>query len=144
MITMNDARVVIRRTGMRCDRWFAAGLCLAVWLLPIGCSKSSEDDVRVARNPKEAASQLEAAFQESQAEIRESALAASEAMRQQRYEQAVVSLQTVKAQENVTFDQGMAIHSSMVTLESELIRAIESGDPNARRAYELLKAMKRN
>ena len=105
---------------------------------------SSKDDARVARNPKEAATQLEAAFRESQAEIRDSAQAASEAIRRNEYEHAVVSLQTVKAQPNVTVEQGMAIHSSMVTLESELIRAIEAGDPNARRAYELLRAMNRN
>ena len=41
-------------------------------------------------------------------------------------------------------EQGIAIHNSMVTMEMNLIRAMEAGDPKAKKAYETLKKLKRN
>ena len=70
--------------------------------------------------------------------------AASEAMRNGEYEKAIVTLHTVKQAPGITMEQGLAIHSSMVTLEQTLINAIERGDPKAKQAYELLRRMKRN
>src|SRR5204863_8360930 len=112
-------------------------------LIPAACSKRSEGDFRVARSPKEAASQIEQAFAAAKESTRQAANTASEAMRKGDYEQAVVSLETVLSSEGITVEQGFAIHSSTVVLEGSLINAIRGGDKNAERAYQLLKAMKK-
>lgn len=117
----------------------------STWLLLLsGCSKFSRDNDAIASTPKEAASHLEQAFAAADAEAKRNAELASEAMRKGEYEKAVVSLQVIRSGENVSLEQGMAIHSSIVTLESQLIMAIEAGDPNAKPAHELLKRIKRN
>lgn len=115
-------------------------LCLAAGIL-FGCRKSSD---LAPTDPKQAASQLQQAFEGTAQEVRQTVNAASDAMRQGNYEAAVVSLQTIKSREGVTLEQGLAIHHSTVTMEAQLIRAIESGDEQAKRAYQLLKALKRD
>jgi hypothetical protein len=116
---------------------------VAALLTLAGCSRS-DDGPAIARNPQEAASQLDQAFAAAAPEIKQSVAAASEALRSGEYEKAVINLQVVRSGEALTLDQGLAIHSSVVTLESSLVNAMAAGDPNARRAYELLKAMKRD
>lgn len=115
----------------------------ALWLLvasSTGCGRGG-DDFRVAETPKQAASQLESAFA-ANPQFSGAARAASEALRSGDYQTAVESLQTIKASQDVTVQQGMAVHSSLVALEAGLISAMEAGDPKARQAYERLKAMK--
>ena len=120
-------------------------MVLAMMLAQTGCGKStSNTDFKIASTPKEAASQLEQAFQSAPAQVKEPATAAATAMRSGEFEKAVVSLQLIRQGEAVTLDQGLAIHSSVVALEARLINAMAAGDPNARRAYELLKQLKRN
>lgn len=122
-----------------------AGLGMALLLVLGGCSRSDDDSGKVtATNPKEAASQLERAFANSNPEAKQNADIVSEALRKGDYERAVVSLQAIRSGSNITFEQGVAIHSSIVTLESKLISAMESGDENAKKAYELLKQFKRH
>lgn len=116
---------------------------LTVCLGVTGCSKSEETDVGMPKNPTEAASQLESAFGQASEAARTAAAAAAAALRQKDYEKAVVSLQTVRSTENVTLDQGLAVHGTIVALEAELVSAVQSGDPKAKQAYELLKALKR-
>jgi len=116
---------------------------LTVCLAWMGCSKGEEADVGMPKNSTEAASQLESAFGQASEASRAAAIAAAEAMRQKDYEKAVVSLQTVRSTENVTLDQGLAVHGTIVALEAELVSAVQSGDPKAKQAYELLKALKR-
>ena len=108
-----------------------------------GCSRGAKDGL-TARNPKEAASQLETAFANADAEAKAQAREASEAMRRAEYEKALVSLTAIRGRENATLEQGMAVHGSLVSLEKSLIEAMAAGEPNAKRAYELLKALKRN
>lgn len=108
-----------------------------------GCSKSPEAEAGMATTPEQAASQMEQAFANSDAKMRELAAAASEALRKSEYENAVVSLQTIRGGE-MTPEQRMAVYGSAVTLEARLLNAMQSGDPKAAQAYELLKAMKRN
>jgi hypothetical protein len=115
---------------------------LTVGLVIGGCGQK-DGEASLARTPAEAASQLESSFAGAAPEAQAGAHAAAEALRTDNYEQAVVSLGTVRAAPKVTVEQGLAIHSSVVNLEGRLVRAIESGDPKAKRAYELLKAMKR-
>lgn len=112
-------------------------------LLLSGCGKKDSGAIDVT-SPKEAASSLEQAFHEAPAPVQEEVRQVSEAMRRGEYDKAVLSLQAVKEQSNVTLDQGMAVHGAMVSMESQLIQAIQSGDENAARAYALLRALKRN
>lgn len=126
-------------------RWLprAGSVCAALLLIAAGCGKSEDADPVAAKNPREAASQLESAFAKAPEASRTAALSAAQAMRDKEYEKAVVSLQTAKATEGITLEQGMAVHGSIVNLEAELISAANSGDPKAKQAYELLKALKR-
>ena len=109
-----------------------------------GCSKSTEAETGIAKTPEQAASQMEQAFASADAKTRELAAATSEALRKSEYENAVVSLQTMRASQETTPDQRRAVYNSAVTLEARLISAMESGDKNAERAYQLLKELKKN
>jgi len=109
-----------------------------------GCGKSPDAEAGMARTPEQAASQMEQAFSSADAKMKELAAATSEALRKNEYENAVVSLQTIRANEEITPDQRLAIYSSAVTLEARLINAMQAGDKNAERAYQLLKQLKRN
>jgi hypothetical protein len=117
-------------------------LLLAPW---VGCQKADDDTgALVATTPVQAASQLEQAFAEAPPAARSEVEIVSQALRNGEFEKAVVSLEAVRARENITLEQGLAIHSSVLTLEDRLVRAMDAGDENARRAYELLKRVKRN
>jgi hypothetical protein len=115
-------------------------------LTTAGCSRSAPEDPVVAapKNPEQAATQVSVAFEQAAPEVKQMATVAAEFMRQADYEKAVISLGAIKESQGLTLQQGMAVHNSMVALEASLIQAIEAGDPNAKRAYELLKAHKRN
>jgi hypothetical protein len=112
--------------------------------LVAGCSRSPEQaDAPPPRNPKEAATAIEQVFEQAPGENRQAAASAAEALRGGDYEKAVVHLEAMKLRENITVEQGLAIHQSIVAMEAKLVQAMEAGDPNARRAYETLKRMKR-
>lgn len=96
----------------------------------------------VPETPKQAATQLERVFAQAPPEIKQAAASAAEAMRQNDYEKAVVSLAVVRQQPTPSVEQGMAVHYSMVNMEGQLIKAMENGDPNAKRAYEILRKSK--
>src|SRR5437867_5328729 len=117
----------------------------AALVLLTGCHQSdAAANAAAQRSPKAAASQLRQVFETAAPEVKQNAEAASEAMRKGEYEKAVVSLQVIRTGTNVTLEQGLAIHNSVVAMEGKLISAMEAGDENARRAYRLLKELKRN
>jgi len=120
------------------------GLNVAFLVFAGGCSKSTSDSGVTVSSPKEAASQIQEAFANANAEVKNNAEVASQALRTADYEKAIQSLEAMKARQNLTFEQGMAVHNSMISLEARLIAAMDSGDPNAKRAYELLKKSRRN
>ncbi len=122
----------------------ACGFGAICLLLVSGCGKRADNGGVTVTTPKEAASQLQQAFASANAEAKNNAEVASQALRSADYEKAIQSLEAMKARQNLTFEQGMAVHNSMVSLEAKLIAAMDSGDPNARRAYELLKKSRRN
>jgi hypothetical protein len=130
------------------SRWrgglaFSAAVVLV--LCAAGCGKSDKDAMLAApRSPREAASQIEQAFVQAQPDLRQNAAVASTALRSGDYEKAVVSLMAVRSSEKLTPEQGLAVHHSMVAMEGKLISAIEAGDEKAKRAYQLLKDLKRN
>jgi len=95
-------------------------------------------------NPAEAASELDRTFENADPATKNNVAAASQAMKRGEYEKAVVSLQNVRGSGNLTLDQGMAVHRSVFSIESKLISAIESGDENARKAFQLLRQLNRN
>lgn len=129
-----------RRSASLSATFSALGAAL---LTLAGCGKGG-DGPGIAKNPQEAASQLDQAFAAAAPEIRQSVAAAAAAMRSGEYEKAVLNLQVVRNSQALTLDQGLAIHSSVVALETSLLNGIAAGDPGSRRAYELLKAMKRD
>jgi hypothetical protein len=111
-----------------------------------GCGKA-EGDAGVGAapaKPKQAAAQLEQAFAGAPAEVKQYANAASKALQAADYEGAIQSLHLVQQQGTLTLEQGMAVHHSMVSMETRLIQAINAGDENAKRAYEQLKKARRN
>jgi hypothetical protein len=129
----------------RRSRRLGLGPCLGVLLgLAAACGGCGKEDSgpRVAANPGQAASQLDAAFGKAQPEFQGAARAAAEALRSGDYPAAVDSLQALKGSQSVTPEQGMAVHSSLVVLEGGLISAMEGGDAKARQAYQRLKALK--
>lgn len=113
------------------------GLALAA-----GCRRNADDDLQVARTPKQAAAQLESAFASAPPAFKSAADQAAEALKGGRYVEAVESLQVIKASQDVTVQQGIAVHSSLVQLENELLTAAEAGDAKAKAAYARLKALK--
>jgi hypothetical protein len=122
----------------------AGALLAGLALLMTACGEGGDRSGKInVGSPKQAASQLEQAFVNTAPEVKENAGIASEALRNGDYEKAVISLQAVRATPGITLEQGLAIHGSVLTMEDRLIRAMEAGDENAKRAYALLKQMKR-
>lgn len=109
----------------------------------VGCGKS-DPDLAAQASPKAAAEQIDTAFATAEPELQQNMSAASSALREGQYEKAVVALEVTRSRTNLTLDQGMAVHNSMVALEANLIQAAANGDANAQRAYELLRKAKRN
>lgn len=110
--------------------------------LAAGCGKADED--AGVLTPVQAARSLDEHFAEAPPDVQQTVRVASEALREGNAEKAVVALQTARSQPTLTLDQGLAVHNSLVALEHQLIAAADAGDENAKRAYELLKRVKRN
>ena len=114
-------------------------------VLSDGCSRSADPaGVVVPRNPQQAASQLEQAFANAPPDTKRNADVASDATRNGDYEKAAATLQVIRSGQNITVEQGIAIHDSAVIMETRIVAAMEAGDEKARRAYALLKALNRN
>jgi len=123
--------------------------CLLLAILALcasGCKKADTDTdpgTGVAK-PKQAASHLEQAFAGADAETKNAAAMASEALRSADFEKAVVSLDALKSRQNLTLPQGKAVHEAELALEARLIAAMDAGDPKAKQAFELRKVRRRN
>ena len=119
------------------------GVLTILWL--DGCRKSGDDlSEAVPRNPNEAASQLQKVFEAAAPEIKQTVSVVSEAMQKEDYEKAVVSLQIIRSGKNITLEQGLAIHNSELAMRRRILSRMEAGDENAKRAYKILKELKRN
>jgi hypothetical protein len=108
-----------------------------------GCGMSENE--RLARTPKnltEAASELEQVFADADSTTKGKAAIATQALREEIYDKAVASIISISNQDNLTFEQGMILRNSMVTLQRDLINAAENGDTKAIKAIELLQKRK--
>jgi len=124
-------------------------VCVSVCALLValsGCGKPAKEITASTTplQPKEAASQIQQAFSGATVELKKNAEVVSESLRTANYEQAIQSLEVIKARQNLTLEQGLAVHNSERALVTKLLAAMEAGDPNAKRAYELLKKNSRN
>ena len=118
---------------------------IGIVLLPaLLCGCGGGGDEAEVMTPAEAAGHLDEAFAGAEPEVQQTLQVATEALREGHYEQAVVALEVTRGSTNLTLEQGMAVHESMVALEQNLLNAAAAGDVNARRAYDLLKKAKRN
>jgi uncharacterized protein YicC (UPF0701 family) len=121
----------------------ALGLAAALLLPGLGCRKSStEPDLKAPRSTKEAAAQLEATFANEDAETKAQASQAAAALRQGQYEKAILTLQTMRARQGASLKQGLAVHNSLVSLEVAIVEAMDAGNQDAKRAYQLLRQLK--
>ncbi len=107
-----------------------------------GCG-GNEERLRSSGTPVEAADHLTEAFENASAQTKKNAGIASEAMRKGEYGKALVALESVK-NSSPTFEQGIAVNDSLISLEHELISQMANGDPNARQAYQILKRVNQN
>ena len=124
-------------------KWLGSALLVAL-VVGVGCKNKETGTSAAVPKPKEAAAGLQQAFTAAEPEVKQQAAVASKALQTADYEKAVETITVIKKQPNITFDQGMAIHESEVALEARLINAAAAGDQNAKRAYERLKASRRN
>lgn len=126
-------------------RFLVGGLGV-LFALATGCSKDSEDPLTSAKpmEPKQAASHLQQAFAAAPAELKQTADAASQALQAADYDRAVQTITVIKTRPDLSFEQGLAIHASEVSLEARLIAAMQAGDASAKLAYERLKKSRRN
>ena len=109
------------------------------------CGGDGDDGrIRNSQNVDGAADHLSEAFAGSDSALQKHAKAASEAMRKKTRD-ALISLQEIKLSGKVKdVNEGIAVRDSLINLEQELIYAMEDGDPNAAKAYQLLKRVNQN
>ncbi len=105
-----------------------------------GCG--ARDDTAPVTTTAQAIHQLDRAFTGAPENFRKAATDASNALNTGDLGKAVESLGALRSSEGVSVDQGLAVHNTMVMLESTLLEKAESGDAEARRAYALLKRLK--
>ena len=128
------------------NRWLECLTLIVVVCAVSGCGKSGDAAPVSDTPPKpaQAAQQIQQVFQTANPEIKSQADAISKALQQATYEQAIQTIQTIKARPNLNVEQGMAIYNTERSLESTLLAGVAAGDKNAIRAYELLKKSHRN
>jgi hypothetical protein len=121
-------------------------LSLSIFLLMAGCDADGDSgSLRNSQSVDGAADHLTDAFDGSSAKLKKHAQAASDAMRKKKYKSALISIQEIKLSGQVgSVSEGVAVRDSLINLEQELIGAMEDGDPNAAKSYQLLKRINQN
>jgi outer membrane protein assembly factor BamD (BamD/ComL family) len=115
-------------------------LVAALFLLT-ACNKPTAS----APSPQQAAERVQQAYATADDVMTKQAVAnLSDSMKKGDFEQAVVSLTTIRARPATTPEQQQAIIQSAQAIEMNLINRMNAGDKNAERAYQLLKELKRN
>jgi outer membrane protein assembly factor BamD (BamD/ComL family) len=118
-----------------------ASALVATLFLLTACNKPSAS----APSPHQAAERVQQAYASADDSMTKQAVATlSDSMRKGDYEQAVVSLMTIRAKAATTPEQQQAVIQSAQAIEMNLINRMNAGDKNAERAYQLMKELKRN
>ena len=110
-------------------------------LVFIACGKPSDSSTPSAQ---QAVARVEQAYAGADPATKATIATMADAMKKGDYEQAVVSLTTIRSAQAKTPEQQEAIVQSAQAIEAKLLRAMEAGDKNAERAYQLMKELKRN
>jgi hypothetical protein len=113
----------------------------ALLLLVTACNKPTASNTP---SPKQAADQVQQAYASADNATKQAVASLSESMRKEDFEQAVISLTTIRAKPATTPEQQQAIIQSAQAIEMNLISRINAGDKKAERAYQLMKELKRN
>jgi hypothetical protein len=126
-------------------------LVLALAVVFVACSKDNQSGgpggeliTDPPKNTSQAADQLETVFAEAPPQVKANAKDAGEALKTRNYEQAVIIVHALQNQNDLTYEQGLATRNAMVSLQQDLIRAMEAGDTNAQKAFERLRELHRN
>ena len=142
--TVNSVWVYIPVKAMK-PSLMHAFLILSIAFLSACGGDGDDGRIRNSQNVDGAADHLSEAFAGSDSALQKHAKAASEAMRKKKYRDALISLQEIKLSGKVKdVNEGIAVRDSLINLEQELIYAMEDGDPNAAKAYQLLKRVNQN
>lgn len=137
--TANGAGKESARWRLR-DGWKAM---VVGWVFAVGCGGDEQATSPLTASPEDAkatASQLERVFEEAPPEIRQNATIAQSAIATSDYEKAVASVLVMERTRGLTREQGLAVMNSRLMLESQLVEAMERGDPQAKRAFEMLRS----
>ena len=118
-----------------------AFLSLALTLALVGCSKEAGPSTA---STQQAVERVQNAYAAADPATKQTITNMSEAMRKGDYEQAVMSLTTVRSVPASTPEQHEAVIQSARAIEADLIQRIAAGDKNAERAYQLMKELKRD
>ena len=110
-------------------------------LLLTACGKSIESS---APSPQKAAERVQQAYANADSDIKQAVASLSESMLKEDFEQAVISLTTIRSRPAATPEQQQAIVQSAQAIEMNLISRMNAGDKNAQRAYQLMQELKRN
>lgn len=120
----------------------ALALPLVLALVGGGCGKKDGTEAAQAGSLEESAVFLEKAFANATPEVKTVVQRTCDALRKSEFEEAVLGVQALKGVENSNIDQGMALHGAIANLQAGIGVAMASGDPKAKRAYELLKNLR--
>ena len=107
-----------------------------MFLVFVGCG--GKETART-ETPAKAAAQLEAAFDNANAELKQGAGAAATALKSRDYENAYVALQSVRYRQDLTDQQSLAARHSMFSLQQQLAEASLRGDTNALRVIQMIR-----
>ncbi len=104
------------------------------------CSK--EEDT-VGGSPEQVAETMVDSFATADPAIKQAAAVAAEALKNNEYEKAYVSINALTVNPTPTVEQQAAITASIETLYQQLGRGVSSGDPNAMRVLQMIRDARR-
>ena len=107
-------------------------------------TKEKAQKVYEAKDPVQAASMIQDAFQKSAAEERQIANEAAQALREHDYAKAVVRMDQLRStSKTMSYDQLNRVKAAEIQLQAELMRKLESKDPKAIEAVNLMRNLRR-
>ena len=127
----------------RRKNWFHTALATTAVLLWVGCG-AGEEAALSADTAEESADDLITYFAGASDDLKKTAKAASDALKNNNYSEAFKNLNQLKASQKLTTDQFMVVSESVVNLQTALIDAADSGDREAQRMLNIFLNIKRD